>query len=246
MIGRSGNPTLNEKTFENHGHYNGQETMTIGGTVNKSFMTVALLVAAAVISWTMFFNGYDMFPYMVGGAIGGVILALIISFKPSTAPYLTPVYAIAEGLFLGALSAHYESLYYGITLQAALLTMCVFMGMLLAYKTGLIKATEGFKRGIFAATAGIALVYLLSFVLRLFGVTVPYLHDSTPIGIGISVVIVIIAALNFVLDFNFIEKGAQQGAPKYMEWYGAFGLLVTLVWLYVEMIRLLVKLANRD
>jgi uncharacterized YccA/Bax inhibitor family protein len=220
--------------------------MTIGGTVNKSFMLLALLIGAAVISWVMFFNGYDMFPLMVGGAIGGFVLALIISFAPKSAPFLAPIYAVAEGLFLGALSANYESLYYGITLQAALLTMCVFLGMLLAYKTGLIKASPGFRRGIIAATAGVALVYLLSFVLGLFGVTVPYLHDSTPIGIGISIVIIIIAALNFVLDFNFIEEGAQQGAPKYMEWYGSFGLLVTLVWLYIEIIRLLSKLANRD
>lgn len=220
--------------------------MTIGGTVNKSFMLLALLIGAAVISWVMFFNGYDMFPLMVGGAIGGFVLALIISFAPKSAPFLAPIYAVAEGLFLGALSANYESLYYGITLQAALLTMCVFLGMLLAYKTGLIKASPGFRRGIIAATAGVALVYLLSFVLGLFGVTVPYLHDSTPIGIGISIVIIIIAALNFVLDFNFIEEGAHQGAPKYMEWYGSFGLLVTLVWLYIEIIRLLAKLANRD
>jgi len=246
LLGRSGNPTLNENTFERSGHYNDRETMTIGGTVNKSFMLLALLIGAAVISWVMFFNGYDMFPLMVGGAIGGFVLALIISFVPKSAPFLAPIYAVAEGLFLGALSANYESLYYGITLQAALLTMCVFLGMLLAYKTGLIKASPGFRRGVIAATAGVALVYLLSFVLGLFGVTVPYLHDSTPIGIGISIVIIIIAALNFVLDFNFIEEGAQQGAPKYMEWYGSFGLLVTLVWLYIEIIRLLSKLANRD
>ncbi|MCJ8012965.1 Bax inhibitor-1/YccA family protein [Paenibacillus sp. KQZ6P-2] len=246
MIGRSGNPTLNKKTFEKSGYYNGQETMTIGGTVNKSFMLLAFLLGAAVVSWAMFFNGYDIYPYIIGGAIGGLVLALIISFKPTTAPYLAPIYAIAEGFFVGALSATYESLYYGITLQAALLTMCIFLAMLISYKTGLIKASEGFKRGVFAATLGIALVYLLSFVLGLFGVTVPYLHDSTPIGIGISIVIVIIAALNFVLDFNFIEEGVRQGAPKYMEWYGGFSLLVTLVWLYVEIIRLLSKLASRD
>lgn len=155
MLGRSGNPTLNENTFERSGHYNDQETMTIGGTVNKSFMLLALLIGAAVISWVMFFNGYDMFPLMVGGAIGGFVLALIISFAPKSAPFLAPIYAVAEGLFLGALSANYESLYYGITLQAALLTMCVFLGMLLAYKTGLIKASPGFRRGIIAATAGV-------------------------------------------------------------------------------------------
>ncbi|GAE06284.1 conserved hypothetical protein [Paenibacillus sp. JCM 10914] len=139
----------------------------------------------------------------------------------------------------------FESTYYGITLQAALLTMCIFLGMLIVYKTGLIRATAGFKRGVIAATLGIALVYLLSFVLGMFGLSVPYLHDSTPIGIGISIFIIIIAALNFVLDFNLIEEGAQQGAPKYMEWYCSFGLLVTLIWLYIEIIRLLAKLANR-
>ncbi|HEY4391973.1 MAG TPA: Bax inhibitor-1/YccA family protein, partial [Paenibacillus sp.] len=147
---------------------------------------------------------------------------------------------------LGAISAIYESMYYGITLQAALLTMGVFLALLIVYKTRMIKATENFKLGVFAATGGVALLYLLSIVLRMFGVQIPYLHDSTPIGIGISVVIVIIAALNLVLDFDFIEKGAQNGAPKYMEWYGAFGLMVTLVWLYLELLRLIAKIWSRD
>lgn len=209
-------------------------------------MTLALLIAAAIVSWTMYFNGYNVGGLAIGGAVVGFILALVISFKPSAAPYLVPVYAVAEGAFLGALSATYETLYYGITMQAALITISVFIALLIAYKTRMIRATENFKLGIFAATAGIAIVYLLSFILGLFGITVPYLHDNSLIGIGISVVIVIIAALNFVLDFDFIESGAQQGAPKYMEWYGAFGLMVTLVWLYVEIIRLLAKLRSRD
>lgn len=246
MIGRSGNPTLNEETFANQGNYDNQERMTIGGTVNKSFMALALLVGAAVISWTMFANGYNMIPYMIGGVIGGAILALIISFVPTTAPFLTPIYAIVKGLFLGALSAMYEVKTEGITLQAVLLTMCVFMGMLLVYRLGLIKATDGFRKGVITATAGVALVYLFSFILGFFGITIPYLHESSLLGIGISVVIIIIAALNFILDFNLIEEGAEQGAPKHMEWYGAFGLLVTLVWLYIEIIRLLAKIANRD
>lgn len=246
MIGRSGNPTLNDNTFEQSNYNSGQEVMTIEGTVNKTFMTLALLLGGAIIAWSMYFNGQNVVPLAFGGAIAGFILALIISFKSTTAPYLVPVYAICEGFFLGALSASYESLYDGITLQAALLTMCVFIALLLAYKTRVIKATENFKLGVFAATAGIGLVYLLSFVLGLFGITVPYLHDSSLIGIGISIFIVIIAALNLVLDFDFIEKGAEQGAPKHMEWYGAFGLMVTLVWLYVEILRLLAKLRKRD
>ncbi|AIQ71585.1 Bax inhibitor-1/YccA family protein [Paenibacillus graminis] len=246
MIGRSGNPTLNEKTFEREERYSGQERMSINGTVNKTFITLTILLAGAFSAWSMYFNGQDVSAYAIGGALTGFVLALIISFKPAAAPYLVPVYALAEGLFLGAISASYEGLYYGITLQAALLTLSIFVALLLAYKTRIIRATEKFKLGVFAATAGIAIVYLLSFVLGLFGVTVPYLHSNSLIGIGISVIIVIVAALNLVLDFDFIEHGAQQGAPKYMEWYGAFGLMVTLVWLYVEILRLLSKLRSRN
>ncbi|MNJ37752.1 Bax inhibitor 1 like protein [compost metagenome] len=220
--------------------------MTIEGTVNKIFITLAVLLGGAFASWSMYFSGQNVVPYAIGGAIGGLVLALIITFKPTTAPYLVPIYGALEGLFLGAISASFETFINGITLQAALLTMGVFLALLLAYKTRIIKATENFRLGVFAATAGIAIVYLLSFILGLFGVTVPYLHDSTPLGIGISVVIVIVAALNLVLDFDFIENGAKQGAPKYMEWYGAFGLMVTLVWLYIEMLRLLSKIASRD
>ncbi|WP_219838618.1 Bax inhibitor-1/YccA family protein [Paenibacillus sp. R14(2021)] len=245
MIGRSGNPTLNDKTFEQDGSYSGSDRMTIEGTVNKTFIILAVLLGAAFATWSMYFKGSNVMPYAIGGAIGGMIVALIISFVPRTAPYLVPIYAALEGAFIGALSANYEHAYGGITLQAALITMCVFFALLVAYKTRIIKATENFKLGVFAATAGIALVYLVSIVLRMFGITVPYLHDSSLIGIGISVVIVIVAALNLVLDFDFIEEGANKGAPKYMEWYGAFGLVVTLVWLYVEILRLLSKLRSR-
>ncbi|GIP57414.1 Bax inhibitor-1/YccA family protein [Paenibacillus woosongensis] len=246
MIGRSGNPTLNDKTFDQIGYHSGQDAMTIEGTVNKVFITLAVLLGGAFASWSMHFNGQNVMPYAIGGAIGGLVLALIISFKPTTAPFLVPIYGVLEGLFLGAISAIFENVQRGITLQAALLTMGVFVALLLAYKSRLIKATENFKLGVFAATGGIALVYLLSFVLGFFGISIPYLHESNWIGIGISVVIVIVAALNLVLDFDFIENGANQGAPKYMEWYGAFGLMVTLVWLYIEIVRLLAKLASRD
>ncbi|MFC4778276.1 Bax inhibitor-1/YccA family protein [Paenibacillus sp. GCM10023252] len=247
MLGRSGNPTLNEKTFERGGGqlYSGREAMTIEGTVNKMFILLAILLGAAVVVWSMYFDGQNVMPYLLGGAIGGLITALIISFVPRTAPYLAPVYAALEGLFLGAFSARYEALYGGITLQAALLTMSVFVALLVAYRTRLIQATKNFRLGVFAATAGIALMYLGSMVLGLFGITVPYLHESSPIGIVISLVIVIVAALNLVLDFDFIESGAQHGAPKHMEWYGAFGLMVTLVWLYIEIVRLLSKLRSR-
>lgn len=246
MIGRSGNPTLRESTFERSGQFDGMNAMTIEGTVNKSFITLVILLGSAFSMWMLYFDGYNAMPMAIGGAIVAFVLGLIISFVPTTSPYLVPVYAIGEGMFLGAISAQFEASSSGIVMQAALLTMGVFFALLVAYKTRLIRATENFKLGVFAATGGVALVYLLSFILRLFGVTIPYLHSNSWIGIGISLVIVIIAALNLVLDFDFIENGAQQGAPKYMEWYGAFGLMVTLVWLYLEILRLLAKLASRD
>lgn len=248
MIGRSGNPTLKESTFERAGTFSGMNAMTIEGTVNKAFITLIILLGSAFSTWMLYFDGYNVVPMAIGGALVGLILALIVSFAPKAAPFLVPVYAIAEGMFLGAISAQFEQkIVPGITLNAILLTMGVFFALLIAYKTRLIKATENFKLGVVAATGGIALVYLINFILGFFGMQVPFLHESSWIGIGISVVIVIIAALNLVLDFDFIESGAAQGAPKYMEWYGAFGLMVTLVWLYLEIIRLLAKLAaSRD
>ncbi|MCA1293480.1 Bax inhibitor-1/YccA family protein [Paenibacillus sp. alder61] len=248
MIGRSGNPTLKESTFERAGTFSGMNAMTIEGTVNKAFITLIILLGSAFSTWMLYFDGYNVVPMAIGGALVGLILALIVSFAPKAAPFLVPVYAVAEGMFLGAISAQFEQrIEPGITLNAILLTMGVFFALLIAYKTRLIKATENFKLGVVAATGGIALVYLINFILGFFGMQVPFLHESSWIGIGISVVIVIIAALNLVLDFDFIENGAAQGAPKYMEWYGAFGLMVTLVWLYLEIIRLLAKLAaSRD
>ncbi|MBH5319704.1 Bax inhibitor-1/YccA family protein [Paenibacillus sp. GSMTC-2017] len=247
MFGRSGNPTLKDDTFQGSGHYSTGERMTIEGTVNKTFIMLAILLGAAVVTWSMHMKGdANTLGFMIGGAIAGIVLALIISFVPKTAPFLVPIYAACEGLFLGALSARYETKFDGITLQAALLTMCVFLALLVAYKFRLIQATRNFRLGVFAATAGIALMYLASFGLGFFGITVPFLHESNWIGIGISLVIVVVAALNLVMDFDFIEQGAEHGAPKYMEWYGAFGLMVTLVWLYIEMLRLLSKIASRD
>ena len=186
-----------------------------------------------------------LFGYMIGGAIGGLIFALITVFKPTWSPVTAPIYAALEGLFIGALSAFAESKFPGIVLQATGLTFGILFALLGAYRSGLIKATENFKLGVAAATGGIFLVYMASFVLGMFGVAIPFLHDATPIGIGISVFICIIAALNLVLDFDFIENGADNGAPKYMEWLGAFGLMVTLVWLYIEILHLLMKLRSR-
>jgi uncharacterized YccA/Bax inhibitor family protein len=245
-LGRSGNPTLNDNTFERFRGVTQGKGMTIDGTVNKSFILLAILLGAAFYTWNLYFQGQNVTPYLVAGVIGGLVLSLIIIFKPSVSPIAVPIYAGLEGLFIGALSARYEAAFSGITVQAVLLTFGVFIALLLAYKSRLIKATENFKLGVVAATGGIALVYLINIVLGFFGMSVPYLHDNGLIGIGISLVIVVIASLNLVLDFDFIENGARMNAPKYMEWYGAFGLLVTLVWLYIEMLRLLSKLRSRD
>jgi uncharacterized YccA/Bax inhibitor family protein len=184
-------------------------------------------------------------PWLGIGALGGFVVALVTIFKKSWAPALSPVYAALEGLALGSISAIYEARYPGIVFQAVALTIGTLATMLIAYKTRAIKATENFKLGVVAATGAIALVYVMSAVLGLFGINVGFMHSAGWLGIGISLLVVFVAALNFVLDFDFIEKGAEQGAPKYMEWYGAFGLLVTLVWLYLEILRLLSKLNRR-
>ena len=243
---RTANPALNDKTFEQV-TASGQN-MTIEGTVNKTFLSLFILVGAAMYTWKMYFSPEGMsvvFPWMIGGAIGGFIVAIVTVFKKTWAPITTPLYAILEGLFLGGLSAFMESMYPGIVLQAVALTFGTLFSLLFAYKARLIRATENFKLGVFAATGGIALIYLVSFVLGMFGTGIPYIHENGIIGIGFSAFVVVIAALNLVLDFDFIETGAERGAPKYMEWYATFGLLVTLVWLYIEILRLLAKLRSR-
>ena len=246
---RSGNPALNQNSFGDLS-YDMSHRMTLQGTVFKSGVLLLLVVMAASWTWELFFTTESVdavYPYLVGGSIGGLITALVIIFKKTTAPFLAPVYAVLEGLAIGAISAVVQSQFPEIPIvaQAAALTFGTFGALLLAYTSRLIKPTENFKLGVVAATGGIALVYLITFMLGWFGISVPFIHDSGPIGIGVSVFIVIIAALNLVLDFDFIENGVKRGAPKHMEWYAGFGLVVTLVWLYIEFLRLLMKLNDR-
>lgn len=247
---RTGNPTLNEKTFEGFDMASQLERgqlMTLNGTALKTTVLLATVVASAAFSWNLFLKQSPAtMPVMIGGAIVGLIFALATSFKPTWAPVTAPIYALAQGLFLGGLSAIYNQVSNGIVMQAVLLTFGTMFALLFAYQSGLIRATENFKLGITAATGGIFLVYMATFVLGFFGIKMPFIHDTGLVGIGISAFIVVIAALNLVLDFDFIEEGVNRGAPKYMEWYGAFGLLVTLIWLYVEILRLLAKLNSRD
>ena len=184
-------------------------------------------------------------PLMMLGIFGGLIVGFVTIFKKEWAPVTSPIYALCEGLFIGGISAIFEVRYPGIVIQAIALTFGTLFCLLTAYKSGMIKVTENFKLGIVAATGAICLIYFVSFIMGFFGASIPMIHSSGPVGIGFSLVVVTIAALNLVLDFDFIEQGSTMGLPKYMEWYAAFGLVVTLVWLYIEILRLLAKLRSR-
>lgn len=252
---RSGNPALNQNTFLDVG--SGQvvsrdpgQVMTLNGTVNKTGLLLLMCVATAAYTWNLYTGPESMgllMPYLLVGGLGGFIVAIVTVFKKQWAPVTAPLYALLKGLFLGGISVFFEAQFPGIVMQAVMLTLGVLAALLLAYKSGLIKATENFKLGVVAATGGIALLYLVNFGMRLFGFEgMGFIHEGSAMGIAFSVFVVIIAALNLVLDFDFIESGAEAGAPKYMEWYGAFGLVVTLIWLYLEILRLLAKLQSRD
>ena len=245
---RTANPALKDSTFVGARAAVGEPAMTLQGTATKSLLLLLLTVFAASFTWKAVAAGNlgILGPAVLVGGIGGFVVALVTVFKPRASPYTAPLYAVLEGLLLGGVSALYDARFAGLPLQAVVLTFGVFAALLVLYRTGLVRATENFRLGVFAATGGIALMYLASFVLRFFGVQMSFLHDSSPLSIGISLVVVVVAALNLVLDFDFIERGVEYGAPRYMEWYGAFGLLVTLVWLYLELLRLLGKLQGRS
>ena len=245
---RTANPALKDSTFVGVRAAAGEPAMTLRGTAAKSFLLLLLTVFAAGFTWNAVAAGNlgIVGPATIVGGIGGFIVALVTVFKPKASPYTAPLYAVLEGLLLGGVSALYNARFAGLPLQAVTLTFGVFAALLLVYRTGLVRVTQNFRLGVFAATGGIAIMYLLSFVLRLFGVQMAFLHDSSPLSIGISLVVVVVAALNLVLDFDFIERGVEHGAPRFMEWYAAFGLLVTLVWLYLEILRLLGKLQGRS
>jgi uncharacterized YccA/Bax inhibitor family protein len=266
----TGNPTLNESVFEReaYGPDRGAR-MTVQGAALKTGILLTILVAAAAFSWGMVFphgignpsqatgvgtvafhktqiNREAMIGFLAGGAIGGLVLSLIISFWAKSAPFLAPIYAVCEGLFIGAISGIYAAKDYpGIVTQALMLTVGLMGTMLTLYATRIIVMSDKLRIGIIAAVGAVSLVYLVNFILHLFGISIPYIHDSGPIGIIFSAVVVCVAAFTLLLDFETIEVGARYGSPKYMEWYSAFGLLVTLVWLYLEVLRLLSKL-NRS
>ena len=247
------NPVLSEKIFKRSAAEHAGSVMTIKGTITKTFILAAMVLLGAAYTWKIFYQAIDpssLSPWMWGGLIGGFVTAIIISFKPNLAPYLAPIYAILEGFFLGAISAIFNSMFAesapGIVLNAVLLTMMVTFAMLFIYRTNIIKVDGKFMKIMLIAISAIALYYLTTIVLRMFGINLAMLHNGGLLSIGISIVIVVVAAFSLLLDFNFIEKASYAGAPKYMEWYGAFGLMVTLVWLYLEILKLLAKFANRN
>jgi len=245
---RTSNPALNERVFQGERAVLG-DTMTLQGTVNKTGVLLICVIATAAWTWNLFLHSHSpqtVMPLALLGGIGGLIVAMVTIFKKQWAGITAPIYALLEGLVLGSISAILEVRFPGIAIQAVSLTFGTLVILLLAYRSGLIAVTEKFRLGIIAATGGIALFYIVEIVLGFFGIHFTAINGSGVIGIGFSVFVVIIAALNLVLDFDFIVTGVRVGAPKYMEWYGAFGLMVTLIWLYFEILRLLSKIRSRE
>jgi uncharacterized YccA/Bax inhibitor family protein len=249
----SKNPFFRTKTFNNTSAANDNvrvidysDTMTVSGTINKSFILLMLLVATAFITWNLSFNGYNPIVLTIGGAIVGLILVLISSFKPQLSTYLAPAYALFEGLFIGGISAFFEASYRGLVSQAIGATIVTFLVCFALYKYKIVQVTEKFKSVVIAATLAIGVYYLVSWLLSMFTSFQPAHYGNSMMSIGISVFVIVVAALNLFLDFDQIEKGAQERMPKYMEWYSAMGLMITLVWLYIEFLRLLSKLSSRD
>lgn len=243
---KSWNPALSWKTFEKM--ESSSEQMTLAGTVNKAAILLGITFIAAMWAWKVFFYASDPdtpMNYLWIGTIGGFVVAMITIFVKTISPYTAPLYAALEGLAIGSISAFYESIFPGIAMQSAALTFGTLFCMLIAYRSGAIKATERFKLAVVSATGAICLLYIVNLVLLYFGKPIVFIHDTGIWGVAFSSFVVVIAALNLIMDFAFIAEGVENGCPKYMEWYSAFGLLVTLVWLYLEILRLLSKMRRR-
>lgn len=249
---KSSNPAMQDKAFEGNltQGLSTEETMTVNGTMNRFGFLFLMMMGSCFFAWTQFYKGANPMPVMLIGVFGGLILAMIIIFKKQWAPYLAPAYALLEGLFVGSVSAYYDFAYKanypGLVMQAVGLTLIVAMVMFLIYRFRIIRVTEKFRMIIIIATISVAVFYFIQMIAYMFGANIAaFTNAATPLGIGFSIFVVALAALNLLLDFDMIEKGAQMNAPKYMEWYCAFGLLVTLVWLYLEILRLLSKLNRK-
>lgn len=246
---RSSNPALLGDTFGGFGYVaDRSDAMSVQGSLTKTIILFLCMLLTAGYTWNLAFqsgNPAVVTPWMMGGLFGGLIAAFVTIFKKEWAAYTAPIYALLEGLFIGGISAIFEASYPGIAMQATLLTFGAMAMMLFLYKTGIIQVTEKFRMGIFIATGAVGLIYFVSIILSFFGIQIPFIYGGGLFGIGFSLVVVGIASFNLILDFDFIEQGARRGVPKYMEWYGAFAMMVTLVWLYLELLRLLSKLRER-
>lgn len=246
---RTSNPALTPQAFSGLQYVaDRSEQMTISGVVNKTLILLLCVLLTAGWTWVQYFktgNAAAITAYMWVGLIGGLVVAITTIVKKEWSPITAPIYALLEGLFIGAISAIFEAAYPGLVIQATTLTFGTLGAMLFLYKSGIIQVTDKFRLGIVAATGGIAIFYGISIILGFFGVNIPYVFTSSAFGIAFSLFVVAIAALNLVLDFDFVEQGTTHGLPKYMEWYASFGLMVTLIWLYIEMLRLLAKLRDR-
>jgi uncharacterized YccA/Bax inhibitor family protein len=251
MFSSSSNPMFREKTLQRAAHQNtldgdfiqtAGDRMTVSGAVNKSLILGAIMLLTASVGYT-----YASPLFMWGGAILGLVTVIAASFKPEWSTFLAPLYAALEGFFVGSVSMIYAAAFFpGIIFQAVTLTMAVFFVMLFVYKMGIIKVSEKFRSGVIMATGAIFLVYIVNFALSFFGINLPFLHEGGMMSIGISLVIIGVASMNLLLDFDNFDKGEKFGAPAYYEWFFAMGLLVTLVWLYIEILRLLSMLSSSD
>jgi uncharacterized YccA/Bax inhibitor family protein len=245
LFGSGGNPILTERRLQQAGSQSTEGSMTVNGTTAKTAFLLLLVVAAAIYAWGAPGRNQDIMPLFFGGLIAGIILFIVIMVKNEWAQYLAPAYALAKGFTLGIISVLYEGLYDGIIYQAVGLTFGVFAAMLILYRTGIIRVTERFKAIVFTAMAGIAIFYMMAFVLHFFNINIPFLHDSSVVGVIFSLVVITVAALRLTIDFDFVHQGVMQRAPKHVEWLASFGMLVTLVWLYLEILKLLARLSRR-
>ena len=246
-FGRSGNPMFSDKTFNETIIDVNVPKMTLQGTVNKVGISLILVLISAAYTWNQYFTygPSSIGGITIAGSLIGLVFALVTIFKKTWAPITAPLYALAKGFALGGISAMYEAQFGGITIQAVTLTFATMFGLLFAYKTGIIKPDKNFMLMVFAGTFAIFALYLVNFIMMFFGASIGFIHSNGLFGIGFSLLVVCIAALNLVLDFDYIEQGAENNAPKYLEWYGACSLMVTLIWLYLEILRLLSKLRSR-
>lgn len=241
----SSNPAMGQ--FKKQGSVEKENAMTVKGTTNKLMFLLTIVFISSMLSWQYVANNPDhLYPTIILGALVGFAMSIVIIVKPTLSPILTPIYAVIEGLFLGPITMYFEAMYPGIGVQAVVVTIGIFIGMLLIYGYRIIRVTEKLTKIVVGLTLGIMIVYIISIVARLLGSGIPLIHEGGVVGIGFSLFVIAVAAFNLLLDFKFIEDGQENNVPKYMEWYGAFGLLVTIVWLYIEVLKLLAKLRSGD